>query len=329
MLKILFLIFIIFGSSYGEEVTFSAVGDVLLDRGIRKAIEKHGIEYPFIKVAEFIKSRDLSFCNLECPISKQGEPLAKRYTLRADPSFIDILKLSGLKIFSLANNHSLDYGRDALKDTKNILEENDFVALGIGEKQEQAKKPVIIKKRDTAFAFFAYVTLPLEGIVYSEDLFGPSQAEIGEICEEIKKVRDKVDIIVVSFHWGNEYAGFPSDKQKEYAYKSIESGADIIIGHHPHVIQTIEKYKNSIIVYSLGNFLFDQNKEVRKQSFVFCCNFKDRKISKLFLIPTVINDYRVEFAEGLQFKNIYDRIVKLSKDKNIRFIKEKDKIIIE
>lgn len=329
--RILFiLIFLIFHNfSYAEDVTFSAVGDILLDRGIRNGIKKHGMQYPLGKVAEFIKSRDLAFCNLECPISKRGKPLAKMYAFRADYSFIEILKSSGFNTFSLANNHSLDYGREALKDTKAILDENGFVSLGVGENQKDAIKPVIVKKKDTVFAFFSHVLLPLEGIVYSENLFGPSQAKIKEICREIKEARKNADIIIVSFHWGTEYKSLPSKEQIEYAHKVIESGADIVIGHHPHVIQSIEKYKDSIIIYSMGNFLFDQHKKRQKQSFVFCADFKDKKISNLFLIPTVTNNYSVEFARNSQFEDIYKDIVEISKGKNISFKKGNDKILIK
>ncbi len=297
-----------------ENLRFCAVGDVLLDRGVRNVIKNHGVNYPFLKTAEFINSFDFAFCNLECPISKRGNALGKAYVFRADPEFIEGLKFSGFNIFCLANNHSLDYGRMALLDTKAILEENNFFVVGAGKNQEETSGAMVIKRKGIKVAFLAYVTMPLEGITYRPDLPGPSQANIEEITKEIKSAKEISDVVIVSFHWGREFDPQASDKQREYAYRAIESGASLVIGHHPHVIQTIEKYRGAFIIYSLGNFIFDQHEKERKEGIIFCCNIYKSGIKDVKLIPIVIRNFQANFATKDEFESIAARIRKLSEN---------------
>lgn len=306
----------------------------MLDRGIRTMIKKRGVDYPFQKTAEFINSHDLAFCNLECVISKRGDPIGKIYTFRGDPSFVEGLKRSGFNIFCLANNHTLDYGREALVDTKEILERTGFYTIGAGKSQFEASMGKAIKIKGTSLVFLAYVTMPLEGITYSEDLPGPAQSDIDGIIQEIRRVKKTADFIIVSFHWGAEFSPFPSDKQKEYAHRAIDNGADLVIGHHPHVIQSIEKYKGKYIIYSLGNFVFDQHKLVGRESIIFGCTFENGRIVSPYIVPILINKFQPLLSEGFQpdfavgedFYQIVDRVKALSKGYKVNF-KEDGKIV--
>lgn len=309
-----------------ENLRFCAVGDVLLDRGVRNVIKNHGVNYPFLKTTKFINSFDFAFCNLECPISKRGHALGKAYVFRADPEFIEGLKFSGFNIYSLANNHSLDYGRRAFLDTKAILGKNNFFVVGAGKNQKEASRAIVIKRKGINIAFLAYVTMPLEGITYRADLPGPSQANIEEISKEIKLAKKISDVVIVSFHWGREFDPKASAKQREYAYRAIESGASLVIGHHPHVIQTIEKYKGAFIIYSLGNFIFDQHKKERKEGIIFCCNIYKTGIKDVRLVPIVIRNFQANFAAKDEFENIATRIKKLSENCRIT-LEHKDNTI--
>ncbi len=302
-----------------ENVTFCAVGDILLDRGVKKVIENHGVRYPFQKIANFINSFDLAFCNLECPLSKKGYPIEKQYTFRADPGFIEGLKFSGFNIYCLANNHSLDYGREALLDTKLNLKKHNFTVIGAGRNQKEASKPVIIKVKGIRIAFLAYVTLALEGITYMENLPGPSQAGIEEIVKKVKLAKKKSDIVIVSFHWGSEFINTASDKQKEYAYRVIENGADLVIGHHPHVIQTIEKYKDKFITYSLGNFIFDQRKKEASESVILTCDIYKSGVKNIRLVPIIIKNCQPDFLKTEELEELIMRIKKLCENCTVDF----------
>lgn len=332
-----FLIAFSFSLRAEEGVRFCAVGDVLLDRGLKKVLENNSPGYIFEETSDFIKSHDLALCNLECVISTKGIPIPKQYTFRADTSVLNGLKASGFNIYSLANNHTIDFGRDALIEMKELLEENNFYTVGAGENQTEALKPLIVRIKDISIAIFANLNFPLESYVYLEDLAGPCQASIEELTEEIKEIKEKVDFIIVSFHWGREFDPYPTNIQIENAHKTIEAGADLIIGHHPHVIQSIEKYNDKFIIYSLGNFVFDQQKTERRETFIFSCEFSKTGIKRCCLIPVTIEKYDYEkkcgyrpvFPSGEISNSIFRKVETLSKNQGANFYIENDKIYIK
>jgi len=305
------------------DVTFCAAGDVLLDRGVRKYIDRYGVNYPFEQLSDLINSHDLAFCNLECPISSWGEPLTKKIVFRGDSSYVEGLTFSGFDIFSLANNHTIDYGREALLNTRAILEGNGLHTVGIGENQTVAGAPQIITIKGMRIAFFAHVLMPHESIVYSHDLPAPAIADIDSIVENVREIEDKVDFTIVSFHWGREYSPYPSYIQKEHAYRSIDAGADLILGHHPHVIQSIEKYQGKYIFYSLGNFVFDQDRLDGSQSFLLSTIFKDRQLEAVTLIPIKIERCQPRLATGIDFREIFEQLIEISPGVNFE-INEQD-----
>lgn len=311
-------------SSWGE-VHFCAVGDVLLDRGIRRAINKYGINYPFEGISDYVKKQDLAFCNLECPVSPGGSPLKKLYCFHADTSFLEGLRYAGFNIASIANNHSLDWGRTAFLETKEILEKNYIYAVGGGKNQEEANKPRIVECNGLRFAFFGYLNLPPEAIPYRQDKPGPAFGKMGRIINELTNIRESVDFIIVSFHWGKEYDSIPNSMQKTFARKVVDAGADLVIGHHPHVLQSMENYKGKFIVYSLGNFIFDQHGKNERSSMIFGCKFRKGRIDSVYFLPVFINNYSPEFSSTPDIKNYISRI---SKNSNIRFTEASDNKVL-
>lgn len=307
-----------------NRVTFCAVGDILMDRGIKNMMRKYGWDYPFRAAADFIRQFDIAFCNLEGPISNNGAPVDKRYVFCGDPASLNGLKKSGFDIISLANNHILDYGYQALMDTIRILEEKGFYPIGAGKDQATAGQARIIHKNGLSFAFLAYVTYYPAGIKYSRNKPGGAYAYTERIIEEIKKVREKVDYVIVSSHWGNEYEFYPTDKQRKYAHLCIDNGADLVLGHHPHVIQSIEKYKGKYIIYSLGNFIFDQHRKERRQSIIFACTFQDGEVKEARIVPVIIENFQPRIAHQQEAYYIIEKIKLLSKDYNVAFIKKED-----
>jgi poly-gamma-glutamate synthesis protein (capsule biosynthesis protein) len=309
-----------FGASTAQEkVTFCAVGDVMLDRGVRAKIEQNGVDYPFGETAEFFKAHDLAFCNLECTISARGTRLSKAFAFRGDTSFVDGLRKSGLNTFCLANNHTLDYGREAFLDTKDVLERNGFHVVGAGKSQKEASKATVVEVNGMTFAFLASVDIPLDGIAYSEGLPGPAQTDIKRIVEEIHRVRKEADFVIVSFHWGAELSPLPSERQKAYAHRVIDEGADLVIGHHTHAIQSIENYKGKFIVYSLGNFVFDSRRPEGKETLIFACLFTDKGIELPSITPVIMRKCRPTLAQGQDSLRILDRVKTLSKRRRVTF----------
>jgi poly-gamma-glutamate synthesis protein (capsule biosynthesis protein) len=251
------LLWLGFHQTHPPTVTLVAVGDVLLSRGVGRQIEKHGPHYPFKKMQKLTSLADIAFCNLECPISKGGFPRKTQFLFRADPQAVEGLSYAGFDIASLANNHTLDYGRDALLDTMSHLSKADIKPSGAGTSRSEAVKPAVIIKKGLKVGFLSYTDLPAQGDTPLPDKPGIARVDPGTLTGEVKGAEKDIDVLVVSFHWGVEYKSAPTERQKELAHKAIDAGADLVLGHHPHVLQPVEIYKNKPIIYSMGSFVFD------------------------------------------------------------------------
>lgn len=240
-----------------QKVMLAAVGDVLLCRGVGKQINAHGIDYPFEKIQSTISCADITMFNLECPLSNRGIPQRRKYLFRADPAFAGVLRKNGLTVASLANNHTLDYGRDSLLDTINAVENSGIVAVGAGKTKAEAMQVRIINKNGLRIGFMALSDVSSPGVVKLSNKPTVAAADIYDLPAQIRVAKGKCDVLVVSFHWGVEYMKRPTERQVMLAHISIDNGADLVVGHHPHVLQTVETYKNKPIVYSMGGFVWD------------------------------------------------------------------------
>lgn len=288
-----------------KEINVVFVGDIMLDRGVEQVFEKYdNSRYPFLKVVDEISKADIAFANLEGSISERGTNHKIKYSFRFNPSVIEGLKFAGFDVLSLANNHSFDWGREALEDTIKILKENGISPVGAGMNYLEANKPVTTSDVDNIkIAFLAYENIEPNS-KYDEankDLAGKSSFDLERIKNEIQATKElKVaDIIIVSTHWGEEYQLRSNKNQQETGRTLIEAGADLIVGHHPHVVQEIERYKNGWIAYSLGNFIFDQNfSDATMEGLMLKVKIQNKKIAELEPIEIKINDsFQLEIVE--------------------------------
>jgi poly-gamma-glutamate synthesis protein (capsule biosynthesis protein) len=274
-----------------QEVSLIAIGDILLDRGVRREIVDHGYDYPYLKVKKLLSSADITFGNLECPISDRGNPVFKRPDIifRADKENARELKKAGFDILNLANNHSMDYGSIALMDTIEVLEKNNITPLGAGQNKASAHEPVFINKKGLRIGFLGYSIFPPEGYVSLDDKPDVSKTDMDTIVGEINAAKQQCDFLTVSFHWGTEYEFYAGEMQKQYAHTAVDSGADLILGHHPHVLQELEWYKDKLILYSLGNFIFDrQIQPGTDETAIAKIIIQDKKIKSVEFIPIQI-----------------------------------------
>jgi len=275
-------------------VSIVFVGDIMLDRGVEYAIEQHNDwKWPFLKIADFLKSADLAFGNLESVISDKGTKVGSIYSFRADPRAIEGLVFAGFDVLSLATNHAFDYGSEALIDTLVRLKLANMDFVGADLNKQSAFSLLIKEVKDVKIGFLAYTNLGPSGWRASETNPGItwiSEDDFSEIQQNIKDAKEKVDILVVSLHAGTEYEPEPSQFQKDFSKMAIEAGADLLIGHHPHVVEPYEEYENGWIFYSLGNFVFDQSfsEETMKGQMVKVL-IKDKKIQKVIPIDIQMN----------------------------------------
>jgi poly-gamma-glutamate capsule biosynthesis protein CapA/YwtB (metallophosphatase superfamily) len=249
----------------GGTVRLMAVGDVMLAQSIGRRIVKKGVHAPFQRVLPIFSQADLLVANLECAISNRGTRANKRFTFRAPPAAADSLAHAGIDVVSLANNHSLDWGVTALRDTMRLLDERGIAHAGAGDNSAQARAPAIVTRNGLRIAFLGYVRRMGESRTTFNTLMweaGTSKPGVAisrpdEVARDVVAAKRKADIVVVMLHVGREYNGSAGGHQRRVARAAIEAGASLVIGHHPHVLQGFERGQRTLIAYSLGNFVFD------------------------------------------------------------------------
>ncbi len=274
------------------------VGDIMLSRSIGTLIDKTSPEYPFELIAQRIQDADIAFGNLENPVSLQGLNQGSIYSFRAHPKTLSGLVFSGFDIVSVANNHMFDWGRDAFIDTLTYLKSYGIEFVGGGLNQEEAHAFKSIKVNKENFCFLAFSEFSLR--IPKEESPGMAYLDQKRVIESIQSAKNHgCQAVVVSIHWGNEYEVFASEYQKTLARSFIDAGALLIIGHHPHVLQEIEKYNEGLIAYSLGNFIFDQNfSEDTRRSAVLEVSVSEGNVLTHKLVPIrFTKDFR-PYKEG-------------------------------
>ncbi|TSC82755.1 MAG: poly-gamma-glutamate synthesis protein (capsule biosynthesis protein) [Parcubacteria group bacterium Gr01-1014_20] len=242
------------------ETTLIFVGDIMLGRGVEWKISKNSSDFhlPFLKVKDYLRQADLVFGNLEGPISDRGKNQGSIYSFRFKPEVALALKDAGFGVLSLANNHIWDWGAEAISDTLSNLAGVGIGTVGAGRNYEEANQAYFYDVKNLRVAFLAYTNLYPNGLAAEADSSGVSDFDLEKIRERVEEVKSRADLVVVSLHWGEEYKTNASDWQKKTARSLVDAGADVVVGHHPHVPQEVEEYEGSWIFYSLGNFVFDQ-----------------------------------------------------------------------
>jgi poly-gamma-glutamate synthesis protein (capsule biosynthesis protein) len=235
-------------------------GDLMLDRGVKSSVNKNfsGNYSTLFTKMNILKEADIVFANLEGTISDKGSDLGNLYSFRMDPSIAPTLKSAGFTILSVANNHVGDWGRLAYIDSLNRLKENEILYTGGGMTSIEAETPTIIEKYDMKIGFLGFSDVGPKYMETGVDKAGLLLASNPRFEEIISNASKQVDYLIVSFHFGDEYKKTHNQRQEELAHKAIDNGAKIVVGHHPHVIEDTEVYKDGYIMYSLGNLLFDQ-----------------------------------------------------------------------
>ncbi len=275
-------------------VTLAFTGDVMFGRTVNShmlATASHD-PYPFTYTADFLRGFDLTIGNLECVISTLGAPVPKSYNFRGDPRAYDRLLNAGFNLVSVANNHSGDYGKAAFLDEFLTLPRHGISPIGGGHDKQQAHTPVYKTVRGTTIAFLAYDEI----IPYSfaADATTPGHAWLDEAAlrQDVAKARHSADFVITFVHWGIEYFTSLTANQRHLAQVAIDSGADLVVGAHPHVIEPYEFYKGKLIVYSLGNFVFDyMYAEVVRRSSILTLTVQKNHLLSWKLVPARIGEW--------------------------------------
>ena len=250
------------GNTRDGETTVVLTGDILLDRGVRQVIEHRGTDYLFTTgVNDVLRNAQVVVGNLECPATKIQAPAHKRYVFRAEPEWLAALKRHGFTHLNLANNHAIDQGRKGLTDTRRQITAAGMVPVGAGDNMGEAVRPMLLTNRPRNVWLVASLRLPLENFAYLPNQPSVSQEPMDSLLERVNRLRrtDPKAVIIVSLHWGGEHTMKPVPQQRQEAHRLVDAGADVLVCHHTHTLQTIETYRGRQIYYSIGNFIFDQS----------------------------------------------------------------------
>lgn len=266
-----------YGSTEDSTLTVVLTGDILLDRGVRRTIEHRGVDHLFSDgIDSVFHAAQLVVGNLECPATKIEAPVFKRFIFRGEPEWLNTLKDHGITHLNLANNHSIDQGRQGLLDTKQNIIEAGMVPIGAGENMDEAAQPVLLAEHPRKVWLVASLRLALENYAYLPDKPCVSQEPMDSLLERVNRLRkaDSTAIIIVSLHWGGEHTLQPVPSQRIEAHQLILAGADVLVCHHTHTFQTVEDFHGKKIYYSVGNFIFDQQKPLNSRACIVQLNIK-------------------------------------------------------
>jgi poly-gamma-glutamate capsule biosynthesis protein CapA/YwtB (metallophosphatase superfamily) len=369
-----------------NELVLYAVGDVAPLREDPGSI--------FQNVASMLRQGDVAFCQLEINLSHGGTPLPQaRLALQADPETARAIKDAGFNVVSFASNHCMDWGREAFFNTINALEEQGLFVIGVGRNIEEARKPAIVECKDTKIAFLSYNSIlpqgywaetnrpgcvPMRGLTLYEQIEHDQpgtpcrihtfahRGDLEAMVEDIRRARSQADLVILSMHWGIHFipaviAGY----QREIARVAIDSGADLILGHHAHILKGTEVYKGKVVFYSLCNFALDLSpakemlespghKEIEvlnpewktdpeyptyfmppdsRKTIVTKCIISDKAIKSVSFLPTYINKRsqpEVLSSEDERFGEVIRYMEEISRDQNLdtKYTIDGDEVII-
>jgi len=284
---------------------------------------RYGYGHPVKNMGADLSASDITFGNLESPIGTTGTKMpGKGICFRADPRSIATLNGGGFDVISVANNHMLDYDEPAFAETLAILKANNITAVGGGINLAAAREPVIINKNGLKIAFLAYSDMA--DLYFSssyprrfqadDDIPGVAPTVKDMMLEDVALARQQADLVVLSLHWGFEYNKRPTESQRQLAYELVDAGVGLIIGHHPHVYQGIERYGEGVIAYSLGNFIFDQNQSLEtRQGLVLSAIADDKGLQEVRVRPVFITEGQPNWVTGDQNRALLTEVTELTR----------------
>jgi poly-gamma-glutamate capsule biosynthesis protein CapA/YwtB (metallophosphatase superfamily) len=283
-------------------------GDVTLTNAYTDKVGKN-YQWAFSQLDEF-RQADVSMVNLEAPFTSATQSLpGKKFNFKSPIEDVQVLQNGGIDIVNLANNHSMDYQGAGLLETTQTLQKAGIQSIGAGENIKAARRPVIMDVKGKKVAYLGYYDADLHAA--TADGAGTNPRHNDRVAADIKALRKQVDWIVVNYHWGEELAKYPGDWQIDLARFTIDQGADLVVGHHAHVLQGAEIYKGRPIVYSLGNFIFGGNSTSDYDTAALKVSLKDQQMRVEFL-PVQVRGYQARVVNGQAGQQILGQITAVS-----------------
>jgi len=311
-----------------ETFHLAAVGDIMLGdhpvrlgHGVRSTIEKKGNQFIFSEMGSLFSNNDIVFGNLEVVHSDIGriENRIDSVEFRGNPNSLSMLSHAGFNVLGVANNHCMEHGLACFEASVKSVKDNKIFVSGYKE-QNNLCNPYIKHINKVKVILLSYSLRPEN--YYTKGEVPYSFIHEHDLINEIIRFKDQADVLILSLHWGEEFMDYPSPKQVRLAHALIDSGVNLILGHHPHVLQGVERYKQGVIAYSLGNFVFDMWQRKTRESVIFKAVITKQGDIAFDSIPVFINDGYQPVPLGkknkkdivLQMQNLSDKIGYMFKD---------------
>jgi poly-gamma-glutamate synthesis protein (capsule biosynthesis protein) len=282
----------------GKAIRLLAMGDIMMGdhpicigHGVRSTIAQRSHKYLFESVRDLLQQGDIVFANLEAVLSHANleKGRLESIQLRGEPESALDLEDAGFTVISVANNHMMEHGELAFRETVELLRVHNIMPVGLRSEGPMVCKPAFISSHGERVMFLAYSMVP---DIRSAENLPYCLASEQQILSDTMRARASCEVVVVSLHWGYEFMDRPSPKQMVFARRLIDAGATIVLGHHSHVFQCVERYRQGMIAYSLGNFVFDMWQSPMRQSGVLQCEVAHNGVRDFFIHPVQIEQCR-------------------------------------
>ncbi len=283
--------------SAADTLVVGAVGDLMIGSWLTEILDREGAAYPFGEVAELLDRADLLIGNLEGPFLDDTTgivPADKSYTFAVPSRHVETLQAGGIDAVTLANNHILDFGMEGLRRTWEVLEGAGIDHIGTGIDSSSAHRHRIVERGGRRVALLAYNHVFPAEFWAKEGRGGTAHASDEGLAREVRRAESEADLVIVSFHWSAELLEKEKGYQQILARIAVDNGADLVIGHHPHVIQPLEWYRGRLIAYSLGNFIFASYSPSATGALLLV-HFEGERPLFADLYPLDVNNVRREF----------------------------------
>ena len=291
-----------------------AAGDIMLSGRAKEVIKEHGQDYPFEAVLPILKRSAIVLGNLEGPFAQHARKENRNHSYRVNPILASSLTRAGINVLTLANNHLMDCGRAGVLETLNALTQADIAPLGAGINKDAAHQPVILKAGSHRVGFLGFYWI--RRTAATSKLPGSAMDPPEALESDIRRLRERVDRVVVTFHWGVPYERDLEPENRAKARFAIDCGADAIVGHHPHIIQEFEIYRGCPIFYSLGNFAFGSGNS-RAEGMLVGFRFEEER-TRVNIYPMYVKNrdprvnYQPKMLKGQGAERILKRLAEIS-----------------
>lgn len=274
-------------------VVLEAVGDITFGEQVGPALSEYGAAYPWRDVATTLRRADVTVGNLETSVSERGTASVKEYTFRGPPSALrPVHMLAGFDVLTLANNHSADFGKDALLDTVNAVHAAGMLSIGAGATSFRARRPAIAVEGGLRVAFLGYSDVNPLGFSATDTSPGTAKADPAVVAADVRAARRRADVVVCFFHWGTELRADPDERQALLADACLRGGASVVLGAHPHVFGPVSRPTlHTLVAWTLGNFVFP-SAGITARTGILRVNLGAAGVSGYRTLPVVIDGFR-------------------------------------